>query len=398
MKILTIADFFYPETVGGSAIMAYELMRELVERGNSVTVLTRQQRELGSTDSIGKMRVFRYRLPEKQALYPLAVWRAYRIVNKLLTREHFDLINIHHASGGFAAELARRRLGNRVPSIFFFQGPWHREAIAADGRYGDFTNENRNLPAKYLLRREADKFILKNCSAFITLSDYMFDQALEIHPELAHKHRKIPGGVNIERFCPEHDMRQLRRELSLPEDRIILLTIRRLAPRMGLENLVKAMRLVEDARDDVILIICGRGTLTVVLRKLIKELRLERTHLAGYISDDELPKYYQVSDLFVMPSVTLEGFGLSTLEALSCGVPVLGTPMGGTPEILRQILPEFILPGVAPEEIAEGILAKIDCLRDQVIKGNVRQFAEGFSWERVTDLVQSLFEDTVSRN
>lgn len=63
------------------------------------------------------------------------------MVKQLLTNEQFDLINIHHASGGFAAACARFLLGNRVPSVFFFQGPWLKEAIAGDGNHEDYSGK-----------------------------------------------------------------------------------------------------------------------------------------------------------------------------------------------------------------------------------------------------------------
>ena len=99
-----------------------------------------------------------------------------------------------------------------------------------------------------------------------------------------------------------------------------------------------------------------------------------------------------------MPSVTLEGFGLSTIEALSCGVPVLGTPTGATPEILNEILPDFILPGVDPDVIAKGILGRIDGLGDDVMKERLRKFSARFSWDRVADKVEKLFVDMVGGN
>lgn len=403
MKILTIADFFYPETVGGSAIMAYEIMKELAARGHDITVLARQKEGLGATGQIDGMRVYRYPVPLREVFYPAAVIRSASIVRRLLLHGNYDLINAHHASGGFAAELVNK-LHASLPYVFFFQGPWHKEAMAKDG-FSDNTVGQTDISKpkvfarlRYSLRKSVDWFILRNCAALVTLSDYMLHEAEFIYPVLQQKHHKIPGGVDVERFKPVESKVQLRRELSLPEDKLVLLTVRRLSARMGLENLVRAMTIVEKQRDDVVLIIGGKGELWGRLKQLVEELGLKHTFLPGYISyDKDLPRYYQASDLFIMPSVTLEGFGLSTLEAMACGVPVLGTPTGGTPEILREVLPDFILSGVTPEDLASGILQKLPRLRDPALQAQVYSFAQRYSWKRITDSVEALFQELVIR-
>jgi glycosyltransferase involved in cell wall biosynthesis len=403
MRILTIADFFYPETVGGSAIMAYEIMKELSARGHEITVLTRQKEGLGPTGQIDRMKIYRYQVPSREAFFPVAVIRSARMAQRLLAGGDFDLINAHHASGGFSAQLTNL-IGNSLPYVFFFQGPWHKEAKAKDGLAAGVVGQHGNSRStffedlKYSFRKGADWFILRNCAALVTLSDYMRQEAMSIHPFLPQKHRKIPGGVDVERFRPAGDKAQLRRELSLPEDKFVLLTVRRLSARMGLENLVRAMAIIEKQRDDVVLVIGGRGELWGRLKQLVADLGLKNTFLPGYISyDKELPRYYQASDLFIMPSVTLEGFGLSTIEAMACGVPVLGTPTGGTPEILREVLPDFVLSGVAPEDIARGVLQKLPRLRDPALQARVCAFAQRHSWKRIADSVEALFQELVGR-
>ena len=82
----------------------------------------------------------------------------------------------------------------------------------------------------------------------------MLKEALEVSPNSAHKSVRLSGGLDVKRFCQAKNRKELRREMSLPEDSVILLTIRRLAPRMGLESLRRAMKTIERARENVILI------------------------------------------------------------------------------------------------------------------------------------------------
>lgn len=391
MKILTVADFFYPGVTGGASIVIYEVMRRLVERGHQVTALIREQHETPSC--VAGMQVFSYVPAAREALYPLSVVRCMGEVCRLLAAQQIDIVNSHHAFSGLAAELALRRY-REVPSIFFFHGPWHKEAMAKEGYEGVVQG---HLPLKHRLRYEADRFVLKNCDRVVGLSRYMKSEAAAIFPGVAGKFCKIPGGVDIDRFRPAEDRSQVRRRLGLSEEGLVLLTVRRLSPRMGLEDLLRAMDRVERVRQDVTLLIGGSGEMRGRLEQLIGELGLQRTRLLGYIADRDLPAYYQASDLFVMPSVALEGFGLSTLEALACGVPVLGTPVGGTPEILAEVLPEFILAGTGPEALAAGILERLPCLADPQLSLRARRFAEEFDWHRITDAVEELFVELSCR-
>jgi glycosyltransferase involved in cell wall biosynthesis len=233
--------------------------------------------------------------------------------------------------------------------------------------------------------------VLASCDRVVGLSDYMKTEAAAIFPGVAGKYHKIPGGVDLGRFCPAADRGQVRRRLGLPEKGPILLTVRRLAARMGLEELVRAMAWVEQMRPDATLLIGGSGELRGRLEQLVTELGLRKTRLLGYIPDQDLPAYYQASDLFIMPSLALEGFGLSTLEALACGVPVLGTPVGGTPEILAGVLPEFVLKDVGPDDLAAGILARLPRLPDAQLSLRARRYAEQFDWHRIANSVEELF-------
>jgi glycosyltransferase involved in cell wall biosynthesis len=76
----------------------------------------------------------------------------------------------------------------------------------------------------------------------------------------------------------------------------------------------------------------------------------------GRISDSDLVNFYRTADLVVMPSQALEGFGLATAEALACGTPVVGTPIGATPELLAGIDPALVAADATPEAIAAAVI------------------------------------------
>ncbi len=393
MRILTVADFFYPEVVGGSAIMAYEVMRELVRRGHEVTVLTRSGHEVSGVETVAGMQVHRYAFSPNPLAYPLSVLRAIGKIRSLANEKSYDLVNMHHASGGIAAEICKG-LGVKSPTAFFFQGPWHGEAMAKE--VGAATvGWKRGIAPQYALRRQVDRYVLKNCDAVFCLSDYMFGEASSIYGRIARKYHKLTGGVDVRRFVPVSDRAAVRASLDLPVDRTILLTVRRLSARMGLENLVRAMARIRQMREDVLLLIGGKGELHGRLQELILAEGLDNVVLLGYVDDELLPRFYQASDLFILPTETMEGFGLSTIEAMACGIPVLGTNAGATPEILRQILPDFVAKGKRPEQFADEILRCLPLVAGAVEGDRLRHFAEQHSWEKVVDRVEDVFAELV---
>jgi glycosyltransferase involved in cell wall biosynthesis len=118
----------------------------------------------------------------------------------------------------------------------------------------------------------------------------------------------------------------------------------------------------------------------------------------GFLPDNELPLYYQASDTFVLPTRELEGFGLVVAEALACGTPVLGTPVGAIPEILRELQPDLLFEGIEAEDIARGIMnhlegAKSDPQGYEALRQRCRTYATArCGWDRVIkELEQELF-------
>jgi glycosyltransferase involved in cell wall biosynthesis len=201
-------------------------------------------------------------------------------------------------------------------------------------------------------------------------------------------------------FRPSADTPALRKRLGLPEGAFIVLTVRNLVSRMGLENLVEAASAVVKERPEVFFVIGGSGYLRGKLEKMIKTAGLSGSvRLAGYIPEADLPAYYQCADLFILPSRLLEGFGLVTLEALACGTPVLATPVAANPEIVGRLDPRMLLEDCSPAGIAAGILGFIPRYGEArgAMRGACRKFVEdNYSWTRYAEGVEQALFDAIS--
>jgi glycosyltransferase involved in cell wall biosynthesis len=117
----------------------------------------------------------------------------------------------------------------------------------------------------------------------------------------------------------------------------------------------------------------------------------------GAIPEDLLPSYYQAADIFVLPTLELEGFGLATLEALACGTPVVGTPAGGTPEILAPLERRLVTRDVSPGAIAEAVLwaTREELLRPDMCRRCRTYVEKNYSWEACVERHEALYAECI---
>jgi len=171
---------------------------------------------------------------------------------------------------------------------------------------------------------------------------------------------------------------------------------------MGIDNLIAAMEDVVLSVPGVQLVIGGTGPMKANLEALRSRLKLERcVHFVGFIPDGDLPRYYQAADLFILPTIELEGFGMVTLEALASGTPVLGTPVGGTREILGRLDRGFLFEDTSPTAISRLIINECHRYQDrpeqrQHDSQRCRDFAERYySWDVNVDSTERLFAQMI---
>jgi len=313
---------------------------------------------------------------------------------KLAARLHrkfcFDVAYVHNA---FQA-VGLSRCSQRIPYVYVFHAPTPREIEidAAKGKYGLATPlvkvVNHWIKAK---ERQA----LTQAHAIIVRSKFMEEEMRKLYGDVGEgKTIRIPLCVDTQRFSFVEDPRVIREELGLPLNRPILLTVRRLVARMGFENLIAAMSHVVKQVPEALLLIGGKGYLEERLRTQARQLNLEtNVKFLGFIPEEKLPKYYQAADLFILPTMALEGFGLATIEALSCGTPVIATPVGANPEVLEPLGEEFLCQDTTPEALAERIVWFIGQGISAELRRRCRNYCEtNFSITKVVSSIEEVLE------
>jgi glycosyltransferase involved in cell wall biosynthesis len=254
-------------------------------------------------------------------------------------------------------------------------------------------------------RKLAEKTALRKSNHIIVLSEYTKEKLESTYGLPPAKTHVIPGGVDLNRFRPHDDRKSLRNRLGIPNSHFTLLTVRNLEPRMGLENLILTFKKILETKTHVFLVVGGEGPLTQDLKSLARETGVEDSvKFVGYIPEEELPYYYQMADLFILPTRELEGFGLVTVEALASGLPVLGTPVGGTKEILAHMGPEFLFSDATPDSMARLILKSMQdwAINPEIyneVSRKCRKVAENhFSWDTHIKRLENLFQVTLQQS
>ena len=307
----------------------------------------------------------------------------------------FDLINFHQP---FSAIGVLSLTGSRrVPYVYTCHSLSFEEFISR--------SSSPKNPIKWLLhhlqigaRKSVERKVLKSSDQIVVLSEYTSKKLQRTYGLAPSKVNVIPGSVDLDRFKPSTAKDQIRARIGFPDHKFILFTVRNLVPRMGLENLISAFNIVQNGHKEILLVIGGEGPLEAPLREQTRRCGVEDfVKFTGFIPDKDLPSYYQMADLFILPTTQLEGFGLVTVEALASGLPVLGTPVGGTREILAKLGPNYLFDDLTPQSIAKGLLNALNgWAKNQAAYENIsdtcRKIAEqNYSWDNHVSTLEDLF-------
>jgi len=403
VKILCINQFFYPDSFGGVERVAHETMRRLAARGHEVHVVG-QRTKPGTPDveDLFGLTVHRYGRADSRRHFGGrtrdALRRSRRVMSRLLDEHEFDIVMPHHYFPYYA--YLRLPRAKATPELMTFHASFWQE-LKLEGAERSIGKPLESLLFGRFARR-TENACLRRADRIVVLSDFSREQLASYYPFAREKVTKIPGGVDLERFRPATDRAAVRRSLGLPEGRPILFTARRLVPRMGVENLLMALSGVRSSFPGVLLVIAGRGRMEEELRRVVAAEGLaDNVTFVGFVDDSDLVRYYQAADLFVLPSLAFEGFGMVTLEALACGTPAVGTPIGATPEILDRLAPQLLLGGTEPHAMRRGIAAMLEWLSDDDAVGRLRalcrEYVEAhYGWDHAVDALEATMDELLT--
>jgi glycosyltransferase involved in cell wall biosynthesis len=313
------------------------------------------------------------------------IWKGSRAAARDVLRVGVDLVNVHFALYGLPCV---KSLPDEMPLVVHFHGPWADEIAAENGK---LLGRMRSI-----VGRRIELAVYRRATRLVTLSHAFARILSERYGIPQERIRVVPGGVDLQPFFAAPSREVARERLGWPKDRPILLTVRRLVRRVGLEMLLDAMDHVRRAVPDVLLLVGGKGVLAQELQSRIHASGLEKhVRLLGLVPEADLPLAYAAADVSVVPSLKLEGFGLVTTESLGAGTPVLGTPIGGTPEILQGLDPAMIFESPSAPALADRMIAALQGQVRLPSRDRCRAYAARYDWREVAPRIRGVFEEAV---
>ncbi|MCB0162683.1 MAG: glycosyltransferase family 4 protein [Anaerolineae bacterium] len=262
------------------------------------------------------------------------------------------------------------------------------------------------IPKWQFFDRALKRVIFRHADTIVTISEYTKRKIIQWGVSEA-KIVKIPLGVDLTNVTDKNNMTdEIIGRLSLSNKRIIL-TVARLVERKGNDMVIKSLPMVLKEIPNIVYLVVGSGPMEERLTTLVNELNLQDDVIfCGDVSQEWMPVYYRICDVFIMPSRSLEskgdveGFGIVFLEANAYGKPVIGGRSGGVPDAVLDGVTGLLVDPNSTDEIASAIirlLTQTDYARELGENGRRRVESE-MNWPKCAATVQQLLKDIVKTN
>jgi len=238
------------------------------------------------------------------------------------------------------------------------------------------------------------RVVLKDADRVIVVSRKTMEYVLKLGAGMS-KTSEMYNGVDTNFFHPMNK-EESRDELGLPKNKMLVLTVRRLVYKNGLGTLIESASLLTRDYPYLLFIVIGKGPNRKLIENRVRELRIEdNIRLAGFVPEKLLPLYYNAADYFVIPSSSGEGLPLVLLEAMACGLPVIATTVGGTPEIIKDMKNGVLVPPRNPKALAETISKFLSNKELGLAIGEeARKTVEDkFTWEENIRRLQKVYDE-----
>ncbi|WP_428083550.1 glycosyltransferase family 4 protein [Candidatus Hadarchaeum sp.] len=377
MRILHVNPFYYPYQ-GGTEKYLYDLCRRLARR-NSVSVITSKFGGNPEFEVIEGTKVYRLKSLVLQKLPPflpppLAIPFSFRSnMIKICKKEKPDVIHIHNR---FFLSYSSMVLWKKSLGVPLFITLHNARPVGI--------NEETDLLGQ-LFDDYVGQRIIRSCDRVLANSRWTLETTLpKDYPR--ERAEVIYNGVDTQRF---------RRVKSNLKDRFgcefLSVTVCRLLPQKGVKYLIAAVNEIEE---DYKAVIIGRGPCLGELKSLVKKLGLEKKveFITDYLTDEDLVKYYSASDFSILPSLW-EPFGITLVESMACGCPVIATNVGGIPEVVTSDCGILVSPR-SPSEIAVAVSKLIGDknLRRRLGRNARKRVERHFDFDIIAEKVEQSYQ------
>ena len=311
MKIL------YVTTVGITMIFFKDLVRSLTDEGHTVDIICNETDE-AVPDCYREWGCKIYAHTCSRSPFAKGNLDAIGQIRKLVEENRYDIVHCHTPIASICTRLACRKLRKTGVKVFYTAHGFHFYKGAP------LINWLLYYPAEKLCARFTDTLITINKEDYELAKRKMKAKRVEY----------VPGvGIDVEKFKNTVvDRAAKRRELGVPEDAFLLVSVGELNKNKNHEVVIRALSQMSDS--SVHYAIAGTGPLKAYLENLAKELHVEdRLHLLGYRND--VAEIYKAGDGYVLPSFR-EGLNVSIMEAMASGLPCIASKIRGNTDLIDE--------------------------------------------------------------
>jgi N-acetyl-alpha-D-glucosaminyl L-malate synthase BshA len=365
----------YP-THGGSGVVASELAIGLAKKGHEMHIV--------SYAPPFRLRTFHQNIFVHEieiASYPLFKYPPYELglVTKLveLAETHdLDIIHAHYAVPHAASAYLAKQIFNspRLKTVTTLHGT-DITLVGADPSF-----------------HRVVKFAIEKSDGVTAVSSYLMKRTIEEF-DIRREIRVIPNFIQVSRR--EQNQDSCSREAFAPGGEKILMHASNFRPVKRIGDVVRIFARVRD-RIPAKLLLIGDGPERLFIQQLVRELKL--TSDVQFMGEqDQLEPLFLCADLFLLPSEQ-ESFGLTALEAMNCGVPVIATAIGGLPEVITHGETGYLFPvGDVAGMAASAVALLTDPARHALFRAQARKRAEGsFDADQIIPLYEAYYEEVLS--
>jgi glycosyltransferase involved in cell wall biosynthesis len=317
-------------------------------------------------------------VPELQrSIHPWRDWRAYRALVSLLGELRPEIVHTHSSKAGVLGRAAAHKAG--IPVVHTVHG--------ASFHYGQ-------SPVAYRAYVAAEKWAAKRTAHFISVADAMTDEYVAAGIAPREKFTTIYSGFDVEPFLnPPRPRDDVRRELGLRVDQIVVGKVGRLFHLKGHEFVIAAAKEVVAAHPNVRFLFVGDGILREQYERQILDLGLSDYFVfTGLVPPDRIPELLHAMDIVVHTS-QWEGLARVLPQALIAGKPVVAYDVGGAREVVIPGETGFLLPRDAVRELVEAVrtLAADPGMRLRFGQTGRERYTEQFRHETMTRRIREVY-------
>jgi len=372
MKIALVSpyDFAYP---GGVVNHISALERHLTKMGHQVKVIAPASKAVPDFGDrfipIGKPRP----IPASGSIARITIsLRLASRIKEVLAEEKFDIIHLHEPFMPMLCTAVLRF--SETANI----GTFH----ACHGSPG--YNFGRPI-STMMLKRRRRKLVGK-----IAVSKPAMDFA---HKYVPGYYNIIPNGIDVEHFSPDVSPVD-----KFCDGKLNILFVGRMEKRKGLSYLLKAYKQVKQEIPNSRLIIVGPGTRSrSKYERQVRRSNLQDVVFTGYVSYEELPRYYKTADIYCSPATGRESFGIVLLEAMAVGKPVVASSIEGYANVVSHSVDGLLVPPKDTRMLAQTLISLMadESLRQQMGARGILK-AKEYSWEHIAQRVFSYYMRVLS--